>query len=468
MQGILGTSHDALLVGTTVFAIAGLVLLVARYKLNAFVALILASLVVGLGSGMPPDRVGKAFQEGVGRTLGSIAVVVGLGTMLGKLLAESGGAEVIAQTFIRALGTHRLHWTIMIVGFVVGLPVFFGVGLVLLMPLLAALLRDTKRPLLFLGIPLVAGLSVSHGLVPPHPGPMLGIEQLGADVGKTILYGIVIGIPTAILAGPIFGKFISKRVAAEFGGAGAAFVQQRERERRPSFSIALGTILLPVALMLVATIADVTLPKEITVKLGDATVTESNPVRLWLDFAGSPAVAMLLATLASLYTFGFGCGFTRSEILKFTEECIGPAAGIILIVGAGGGFSRVLDESGTGAVLAKSAEQLHVSLLLLGWLIAAAIRIAVGSATVAIALAASLVAPMVAASPGTSRELLVISLGAGSLILSHVNDGGFWFVKEYFGMNVAQTLKSWTVMETIISIVALLLVLLLDGILKTL
>jgi gluconate:H+ symporter, GntP family len=453
MLGILGLNHEVTLIACTALAIVALVVLVARFKLNAFLGLMLASLFVGICSAMPPLRVAKAFQEGVGNTLGFIAVVVGLGTMLGKMLSESGGAEVIANTFVRGLGTKRLHWTLMAVGFVVGLPVFFGVGLVLLMPLLAALVRDTRKPLLFLGVPLVAGLSVSHGLVPPHPGPMLCIEQLGADVGKTILYGIIIGVPTAIVAGPLFGAWISQRVPVELGGLGAALAQKKERQRCPSFTAALGTILLPVGLMLAATLADVSLPAD-------------NRVRVWLDFAGSPAVAMLAATLVSLYTFGFRCGFTRGEILKFTEECVGPAAGIILIVGAGGGFSKVLAESGAGEVLARAAGELHVSVLILGWLIAAVIRVAVGSATVAIALAASLVAPIAAASPSTSRELLVISLGAGSLILSHVNDGGFWFVKEYFGMTVPQTLKSWTVMETIISVVALVLVLVLDFVLK--
>ena len=222
MFAILSLTREATLLSCTALAIVALIVLVARFKLNAFLALMLAALFVGLGSDMPPVRVAKAFQEGVGNTLGLLAVVVGLGTMLGKLLAESGGAEVIAQAFLHASGPRWLPWTLLAVGFVVGLPVFFGVGVVLLMPLLAALVRDTKRPLLALGIPLVAGLSVSHGLIPPHPGPMLGIEKLNADVGKTILYGVLIGVPTAILAGPIFGKFISPRVPAELGGLGAA------------------------------------------------------------------------------------------------------------------------------------------------------------------------------------------------------------------------------------------------------
>ena len=453
MLGLLGLSREATLVSWTVLAIVALIVLVARFKLNAFLALMLASLIVGLCSDMPPARVAKAFQEGVGNTLGFIAVVVGLGTMLGKMLSESGGAEVIAHTFLRAFGTKRLQWTLMLVGFVVGLPVFFAVGLVLLMPILVALARDTKRPLLFLGIPLLAGLSVSHGLVPPHPGPMLAIGMLGANVGRTILYGIIIGVPTAIVAGPLFGKLIADRVPIELGGLGETLVSKSRRQRCPSFATTIGTILLPVVLMLGATVADLQLAVH-------------SPGRIWLDFMGSPAVAMLVATLVSLYTFGFACGFTRAEILKFTEECVGPAAGIILVVGAGGGFSKVLDESGAGAVLAQQAGNLHVSVLLLGWLIAAAIRVAVGSATVSITLAASLVVPMLAVAPGTNRELLVISLGAGSLILSHLNDGGFWFVKEYFGMTVPETLKSWMVMETLISVVALALVLALDFVLR--
>src|ERR1051325_4415774 len=341
-------SREATLLGCTALAIVALVVLVARFKLNAFIALTIASLFVGLCSGMPPLKVAEAFQEGVGKTLGFIAVVVGLGTMLGKMLSESGGAEVIAHTFVRALGTSRLHWALMLVGFVAGLPVFFAVGLVLFMPIVATLVRDTKQPLLLLGIPLVAGLSVSHGLVPPHPGPMLGIQQLGANTGKTILYGLIVGLPTAIIAGPIFGKFIARRIPLALGGLGAALVQKTERLRPPSFVTALATILLPVLLMLAGTVADITFAKD-------------NTARVWLDFIGSPAIAMLVATLVSLYTFGFRCGFTRAEILKFTDECVGPAAGIILVVGAGGGFSKVLAESGAGAVLAAGAQHLHAS-----------------------------------------------------------------------------------------------------------
>ena len=446
-------SHHTSLLLYTLAAVLGLIVLIARFKLHAFLALILASLFVGLCAGMKLPEIARDFQVGVGTTLGSIAVVVGLGTMLGKMLAESGGAEVVAHTLIRALGEKRLHWTMLLVALVVGIPVFFGVGVVLLIPVVFAIARQTGTPLLFLGLPLVAGLSVSHGIVPPHPGPMVAIGKLDADVGKTILYSLLIGVPTAIIAGPLFGQFISRHVRVDLGGIGAELVQHSERQNPPAFGMTLFTILLPVLLMLLATLADVTRP-------------EGDRWRAWADLIGSPLVAMLVATLFSLWSFGAACGFDRKQILKFTEDCVGPAASILLVVGAGGGFSKVLDGSGVDDAIAGLVSGSKVSPLALGWLVAALIRVAVGSATVAITMSAAIMLPVLTAAPGTNRELLVISMGAGSLFLSHLNDGGFWFVKEYFNMTVPQTLKTWTVLETIISVVALGLVLALNGVLK--
>lgn len=441
---------QAVLLGVTVAAIVGLIILVAHFKVNAFIALILASLFVGICSGKPLLDCAKAFQDGVGQTLAFIAVVVGLGTMLGKMLAESGGAEVIATRFIKMFGQRHLPWALVFVAFVVGLPVFFGVGLVLLVPILFTLARDTRLPLLYLGIPVVAGLSASHGLVPPHPGPLFAIGALGADTGKTILYSIAVGVPAAILAGPVFGIFISRRVSAEIGGIGAQLTTPAERKRCPGFGVALLTILLPVLLMLVATVADLTLAK-------------GHTARVWADFLGTPLVAMLAAVVLSLFTFGYSCGFTRGQIQKFTEDCVGPAASIMLVVGAGGGFSKVLQIVGAADAIAAGVKSIGVSPMIFAWLLAAAVRVAVGSATVAISLSAALVVPIAAANPGVSKELLVIAMGAGSLILSHLNDGGFWFVKEYLNMSVAQTLKTWTVLETIISVAALVGVLILDA-----
>lgn len=434
-------------------AVAALIILIARFKLNAFLALILASLYVGITAGMDLAQVAKSFQDGVGATLGFIAVVVGLGTMLGKMLAESGGAEVVARTFIRAFGQQRLAWTLTLVSFIVGLPVFFAVGLVLLVPILFALARETKSPLLFLGIPVVAGLAASHSLVPPHPGPMIAIGTLGADVGKTIFYAVIVALPAAFIGGPIFGRFISKRIVAEPGGIGEKLVTSTERVCAPSVGMTLLTILLPVALMVLSTIADLTL-------------LPTQRARSVLNFLGAPLTAMFLAVMFSFWSFGKRCGFNRAQILKFTEDCVGPAASIFLVVGAGGGFSRVLADSGTGKAIADVAQGLAISPLLLGWLVAALIRIAVGSATVTITMTAGLLAPIVATQPGVNVELLIVAMGAGSMILSHLNDGGFWFVKEYYNLTVLQTLKSWTVMVTIISVVSLLLVLAMDGFLQ--
>ena len=446
------TTSTGLLLLWVLIAVVGLVVLVARFKLNAFLALILASVFVGLCSGMNPGNVANAFQEGVGSTLGFIAVVVGLGTMLGKMLAESGGAEIVADRFIQMFGEKRLPWAMMLVGFIVGLPVFFTVGLVLLVPVLFTLTKSTGSSLLRLGIPLIAGLSVSHGLVPPHPGPLVAIEKLGADTGRTILYSLAIGLPTAMLAGPVFGGLMARHVPLAPGGIGERLIGETARGRRPGFAITLFTILLPVVLMLATTVGDLTLPK-------------GHTVNVWARLIGSPLMALLIAVLFSLYSFGRACGFNRHQILKFTEDCVGPAASIILVVGAGGGFSKVLDYSGADEAIAGLVKNMPVSPLILGWLVAALIRVAVGSATVAITMASAIMAPIAASQPGINLELLVIVMGAGSLILSHLNDGGFWFVKEYFNMTVPQTLKTWTVLETIIAVTALVFALLLDRVL---
>jgi GntP family gluconate:H+ symporter len=430
--------------------VAGLILLIARFKLHAFLALLLVSLAVGIAAGMKLPDIAKAFQDGVGNTLGFIAVIVGIGTMLGKLLAESGGASVIARTFIDVLGPKRLPLAMVIVAFVVGLPVFFGVGILLLAPIIFSLVRETRLPLLWLALPMVAGLATSHCLVPPHVGPMVAIERLGADVGKTIVLSTIIGFPIALAVGLIYTKYITRTVQvmpAETTLPGSSSPERKSRP--PGFAMALFTIALPVLLMLGDTVAKLTLAGE-------------HPVRGWAAFVGSPIVSMFIAALFSFYSFGWACGFNRAQLLKFTEDCVGPAASIMLVVGAGGGFSKVLDQAGVAKAIANLAGGWHLSPLLLGWIVAALIRVAVGSATVTITMTAAMLAPVADATPGTHRELLVIALGAGSLMASHLNDGGFWFVKEYFNMTVGQTLKSWTVLVSIISVAGLLLTLLVD------
>lgn len=431
------------------FAIVGLVILIARFKWNAFIALIVASVVVGAGSGMPLANVAKSFQEGVGATLGFLAMIIGLGTILGKLLAESGAAEVIANKMVRWLGIGRLDYAVMLVAFIVGISVFFGVGIVLLGPIAFMLARETRTPILRLALPLAAGLSTAHGLIPPHPGPMVAIEKLHADVGMTILWSLIIGAPTALITGPLLARWVAPHVPVEIGGLGALATATPQAPRRPSFAVSILTMLLPVILMLLATLADLTLPP-------------TNYTRQMADFVGSPVIAMLIAVLVSFWTFGRNCGLTANQILRFSEECVGPAASIFLVVGAGGGFSKVLDHSGVGAAIAGIGHGLALSPLFLGWMIAGLLRIAVGSATVAITMAAGIMVPVADARPETNRELLVLAMGAGSLILSHVNDSGFWFVKEYVGMTVSQTLKTWTVVETGIALVGIVFILLAD------
>ena len=447
---MFGMSQEIFLLVDALVAIVGLILLITRWRVHPFIALTLAAGFLGLTSGMPVDKVMKSFQDGFGGVLGFVGIVLGLGTMLGKMMAESGGADRIARTLIDAFGRERVHWAMMFAAFLVGIPLFFEIGFVLLIPLVFIVARRTGVSLIRIGIPLLAGLSVVHGLVPPHPGPLLAIGVFNADIGKTIFYGLIVGLPTAMIAGPIFGKFISKYVPGE---ASPELMEQlaREPEARelPGFGITLITVLLPVALMLLKTFADVALD-------------EKNIVRQWMDFIGHPITALLAALLLSLYTFGTARGFTAKQIMKFVDDSLAPTAAIVLIIGAGGGFKQMLVASGVGNAIGQMALHAQVSPILLAWLVAGLIRIATGSATVATITGAGIVAPLATMVPGVNRELLVLATGAGSLILSHVNDAGFWLVKQYFNMSVAETFKTWTVMETLISVVAIIFIMLLN------
>ncbi|KAA0180682.1 GntP family permease [Cupriavidus cauae] len=432
-------------------AVIALVVLIARFKLNPFITLVVVSVLLGFSVGMPMNEIVKSFEAGVGGTLGHIALVVGLGTMLGKMMAESGGAERIARTLIAFFGEKNVHWAMATIAFIVGLPVFFEVGFVLLIPIAFNIAQRTGTSMVKVGIPMVAGLSVVHGLIPPHPAALLAVTAYGADIGRTILYALIVGIPTAAIAGPIFAKLMDRHIKLPADNPLAAqFIEEADdtapAQALPGFGITVFTILLPVILMLIGSGADlVTTPK-----------TWAND---FLKLIGNSVIALLIAALVSFYTFGKARGFNREAILRFTNESVAPTAIITLVVGAGGGFGRILRDSGISNSIVEVATGANVSVLVLGWLVAVMIRIATGSATVAMTTAAGIVAPIAASVPGTRPELLVLATGAGSLILSHVNDAGFWLVKEYFNMTVAQTFKTWTVCETIISVVALLLTL---------
>jgi len=411
----------------------------------------IVSVFLGVAAGMPFDKVLASIQAGLGNTLGFIAIVLGLGTMLGKMLEESGGAERIAKTLINLFGLKKVHWAMMIVAFIVGIPVFFQVGVVLLIPLVFTIAKETGISLLKVGLPLVAGLSIVHGLVPPHPAAMAAVDIFKADVGKTILYSLIVGLPAAALAGPLFASFISKRMRVV--GVPEGFADQikagREDHEMPGFGITVFTILLPVILMLFATIADLTMDR-------------TSQMFAILKFIGSPFMALLIALLFAFYSFGFSRNFNLTQIGKFCDQSLPAMASILMVIGGGGAFNKVLLDSGIGNEIAKMASTMGLSPIMLAWTIAAMIRVATGSSTVSMMTAAGIVAPLVANSAGVSKEIIVLAVGSGALVLSHVNDAGFWIVKEYFGMSVTETLKTWTVLETILSVSSLIFILLLS------
>ena len=451
--------NDWKLIALALAAVAALVLFVTRWKVNAFIALALASLIVGAGAvvmGVTPKDakaplsmldVIDSFGTGLGKTLGTIAAVIGLGTMLGKLLAESGGAQVLAKRFAAFFGPDRVIWCIMVLAIAVGLPTWFAVALVLLLPILLTLTVETKKPFLVLAIPLLSCLSVMHGLMPPHPGPVAALaafKDLKPNMGMVLLWGFLIGIPTAIVAGPIFARRAARLVEAQ--PPPMPLLSGREGVTPPAFALTLFSILLPVLLMLLDTVAKLALPPGV-------------PLAQAAAFIGHPTIALLLAVLFASWSLGTRCGYPAGSILKFTEESIAAVGMTLLVVGGGGGFATVLKTAGVADAMGLMAKTLGLPILLYGWLVAAFIRVATGSATVSITTAAGLLAPVMGDYPGTNVELLIIAIGCGSLFLSHLNDGGFWIVKECLGLSVSQTLRTWTVTETIVGILGLLLTL---------
>lgn len=436
-------SHGSFLLLAGLFSVILLVVLIARFKIHPFIVIFTVSLALALVTGMPAKDVVKAFEAGVGGTLGHIAIVVALGTMLGKMMAESGGAERIALTLIRAFGEKNIHWAMMVIGLVVGLPVFFEVGFVLLVPIAFNVAKRTNTSIVLVGIPMVAGLSVVHGLVPPHPAALLAVAAFNADIGRTILLALLVGIPTAIVAGPLYAKLVSPRIKADaFNPIAEQFITADETAERnlPSFGLTVSTVLFPVVLMMVGSWAD-------------SFFRPGTVANTALHFIGGADISLLAAALLSFVVLGRMRGFNRQQILKFSDECLAPTASITLLVGAGGGFGRILQDTGISLAIVQLALHAHVSLLFLAWLVAALVRLATGSATVAMTTAAGIVAPIALQVGGVRPELLALATGSGSLLFSHVNDGGFWLVKEYFNMTVADTMKSWSICETIISIV---------------
>ncbi len=459
MAAPLSDAGHTQLLAAAVLGIATVVLLIVWAKFHPLLGLMLGTAVLAAVAAVPPEDALDSFVTGVGETFGSVGLLIALGAMLGKLLADSGGANRIVDTIVDRVGPKRLPWAMALIAAIIGLPMFFEIGVVILVPIVVLVALRTKVPLMLVGIPALAGLSILHGLVPPHPGPLTAIDLLGAPLGLTLIFGLIVAVPTLVVAGPLLAVAVNRWVPVETPhpqGEAAADMEEREQgensaepRRTPTFAMAVLAIVLPVLLMLIRAIGELT--------LDDGTTT-----RNVLDFVGEPAVALLVGVLVAMLTVGRASGMNRREVNDSLGAGLPGVASIMLIVAAGGGFKQELSDSGVAQVIADAAKDSGLSVLLLGWLVAVGIRLATGSATVATVTAAGIVGPLGAELTDAHLALLVLAVGAGSLFFSHVNDAGFWLVKEYFGLTVGQTIRSWSVMETVISVMGLGCVMLLS------
>lgn len=434
------------LILATLAAVLLLLYLVTRIKLNAFIALLISSMVVGLGSGMPVSQVIESIEKGMGGTLGFVATVVGLGAIFGQILEHSGGAEALARDLLNRFGIEKAPWSMMVTGFVVAIPVFFEVGFIILVPLVYALAQKTSKSLLYYGIPLLTGLAVTHAFIPPTPGPIAVADIVEADLGWVILFGFIIGLPTAVIAGPIFGRYIGNKIQVEV----PEYIDVEDwgdtsDESLPVVGLVSGIIGIPLVLILLNTLSELLVEQKVI------------PDGWWISvfaFIGHPFTALTIATIAALYWLGSRRGTTREQLSELSMEALKPAGMIILITGAGGVFKQTLIDSGVGKMLADGMVDMGMPAIVLAYLFACAMRITQGSATVSMITAAGLISPILQEFTISEPEkaLIVLAIASGATILSHVNDSGFWLVKSYFGMSEQDTLKSWTVMETIISV----------------
>lgn len=465
-------THANYLLLCTAGTIALLMLLILRARLHPALAILISAVVLGAVSGMPLSSIPTSITTGVGNLLGHVALVLGLGAVLGHLLASSGGAASVGEALVQRFGPRGLPIAMMLMGILVGFPVFFEVGLVLLMPIVVSVAHRSGRSAIVAGIPTLAGLSIVHGLIPPHPAAMLAVTQYHADVGKTILLGITAGIPAALVAGPgyawVYSHLHSRRslplrdpraVAAPTpeSHTGTSLAAELDTEAFPTPStssrwlvpVSIVVLLLPVFLIFLGSWADLIVSPQ-----GNYVWLNST-----LHLLGDPPVALLIAVLAALIILGRISAWTPQRALKLTGESFAPIAGVLLILAAAGGLSRVLNDSGASQATVDLALRVHLSPLLLAWMLAATVRLAIGSATVAMAVTTGILAPVAAsmgAAGGFGPELLVLSTGAGSLFCSHVNDPGFWMIKEFFGLELSETLATWSVLETVLSVSGLL------------
>ncbi|BDZ37807.1 gluconate:H+ symporter [Microbacterium suwonense] len=444
VQPAAGTAQ---LIIAAVISIVLIVVLIVWVKMHPFFALILGAAVMAVAANMGFENAFTSFSKGLGDTVGGVGVLIVLGAVIGRFLTESGGADEIVDTILAKTPLKRLTWAMALAAFIIGIPLFFEVGVVLLIPIVMLVAKRAGLPVILVGIPALAGLSALHGLVPPHPGPLIAIDALSADLGLTLALGLLVAIPTVIIAGPVLAKPMARWVPVQASTTLLAPVSEREG-RRPAFGVALSVVLMPVVLMLLMTIVR-------------STGFDDSVLGQILVFIGTPLQALLITSLYAMIVLGTALGRTMGEVAKETGDAFAPIASILLIVGAGGGFKQTLVDSGVGEVIGNGIAGSGMPLLLAGWLVAVFIRLATGSATVATITAAGIMAPLAGDLSSTHVALMVLAIGAGSVFLSHVNDAGFWLVKEYFGLTVGQTFKTWSLMECAVSVVGLLGVLLL-------
>ncbi len=421
--------------------IAILLVLILKFKFQAFIALLIASISVGILAGMPPDEIITTVQAGMGSTLGFVAVVVGLGAMFGAILEYSGGAEAVAGFLLSKTKNKGASWALMVTGFFIAIPVFFDVAFIILVPLIYSLQRKTKKSLLLYGIPLLAGLAITHAFIPPTPGPVAVADILKADLGWVILFGFIVGIPTAIISGPLFGKYIAQKIHID--APEEILAHPTATEELPSVGMIIGIIGLPIVLIVFNTLLNSPLAEGFV----------SYEVAAWMKMIGHPFVALILANLLAWYLLGIRKSVAKETLLKITTKSLAPAGIIILLTGAGGVFKQMLINTGAGDMMANYFSDMGLSTLLFAFIVAALVRILQGSATVAMITAAGVTAPLLLASVGPmEKALIVIAIAAGASILSHVNDSGFWLVSKYLGLSEKQTFRSWTVMTTILAV----------------
>lgn len=439
------SAHDTQLLIACALGLAIIIVSISVLKLAPFLSILVGTFAAGFTAHEPLEAIAQAFSKGAGALLGDVGIIIALGSMLGALMAESGAADRLVTTLLDHATPRRLPWMMALVAIIVGLPLFFEVGLVMMVPIIFVMARRSKQPILRIAIPALAGMTTLHALLPPHPGPLIAVSALHADLGLTLGLGLIVAVPAVILAGPLYGIWLSRRMHVEEPEAiGKLFTEHADGASTPGFAISLITILLPVLLMLGRTVAKLALTK-------DTLLYDT------LDFVGEPLVALTLTVLFAIVALGWSRGMARERVGGILRKSLPPIAALLLTIGAGGGLKQTLVTAGISATIGKIAVGAHLPLILLAWLIAVALRQATGSATVATTTTAGIVAPVVAGLSTTHNSLMALAIGAGSVFFCHVNDAGFWMVREYFGLKLKQTVAVWSVLQTIVSVVGLAL-----------